>query len=83
MRICLPRCRLEIDSGPKLLLGPFRQAHSLEDAHRQAIAGLIHAPTVLVAAVDDQIVGVLGEFPAGSTASPSTPATTARDIKGE
>lgn len=63
MRICLPGCRLEIDSGPWLLLGPFRHAHSLEDAHRQAVAGLIQAPTALVAAVDDQIVGVVRGIP--------------------
>jgi hypothetical protein len=42
----------------ELLLRPFRHAHSLEDTHKQAIASLIHAPTVLVAEVCDQIVGV-------------------------
>ncbi len=47
----------------ELLLGPFRHARSLEDAHRQAIADVIQAPTVLVAQVDNRIVGVLRGSP--------------------
>jgi len=41
------------------MLGPFLYARSLETAHRKHIAEAIHAPTVLVAEIDGQIVGVL------------------------
>ncbi len=41
------------------MLGPFLYARSLEPAHRKNIVEAIHAPTVLVAEVDGQIVGVL------------------------
>jgi GNAT superfamily N-acetyltransferase len=41
------------------MLGPFLYAHSTESAHRESIAKAIHAPTVLVAEMDCQIVGVL------------------------
>ena len=41
------------------MLGPFLYARSLEPAHRKNIAEAIHAPTVLVAEIDGQIVGVL------------------------
>jgi GNAT superfamily N-acetyltransferase len=47
----------------ELLLGPFRHARSSDDAHRQAVAELIQAPTVLVAEVDSRIVGVLRGSP--------------------
>ena len=41
------------------MLGPFLYARSSEPSHRQNIAAAIHAPTVLVAETDGQIVGVL------------------------
>jgi GNAT superfamily N-acetyltransferase len=41
------------------MLGPFLYAHSSEPSHQKAIAEAIHAPTVLVAEMDNQIVGVL------------------------
>ena len=41
------------------MLGPFLYAHSSEPSHQQAIAAAIRAPTVLVAELDGQIVGVL------------------------
>jgi hypothetical protein len=41
------------------LLGPFLQARSPERAHQKAIAEAICAPTVLVAEIDGQIVGIL------------------------
>ena len=47
----------------ELLLGPFRDARSLEDAHSQAIKDVIHAPVVLVAEFDKRIVGVLRGSP--------------------
>jgi predicted N-acetyltransferase YhbS len=41
------------------MLGPFLHARSTEPSHRESIAEAIHAPTVLVAEMDGQIVGVL------------------------
>lgn len=41
------------------MLGPFLYARSSEPSHQGAIAEAIHAPTVLVAELDGQIVGVL------------------------
>ena len=41
------------------MLGPFLYAHSSEPSHRAAIAAVIQAPTVLVAEIEGQIVGVL------------------------
>ena len=41
------------------MLGPFSQALSTEPSHRANIAAVIPAPTVLVAELDGQIVGVL------------------------
>jgi GNAT superfamily N-acetyltransferase len=41
------------------MLGPFLYARSLEPSHRKNIAEAIRAPTVLVAEIDGQIVGVL------------------------
>ena len=41
------------------MLGPFLHARSAEPSHRKAIADAVHAPTVLVAETDGQIVGVL------------------------
>jgi len=41
------------------MLGPFLHARSAEPSHRAAIAAVIQAPTVLVAEVQGQIVGVL------------------------
>jgi GNAT superfamily N-acetyltransferase len=43
----------------KRLLGPFYYARSSEPAHRKAIAEALRAPTVLVAEMKGQIVGVL------------------------
>ena len=42
-----------------LMLGPFLHARSSEPSHRERIAAVIRAPTVLVAELDGQIVGVL------------------------
>jgi GNAT superfamily N-acetyltransferase len=41
------------------MLGPFLYARSSEPSHQKSIAEVIHAPTVLVAEMDGQIVGVL------------------------
>ena len=41
------------------MLGPFLYARSSELSHQKAIAAAIQAPTVLVAEMDGQIVGVL------------------------
>jgi GNAT superfamily N-acetyltransferase len=41
------------------MLGPFLYARSSEPSHQKAIAEAIHAPTVLVAEMSGQIVGVL------------------------
>jgi len=41
------------------MLGPFLYARSKEPSHQQAIADVIHAPSVWVAEVDGTIVGVL------------------------
>lgn len=41
------------------MLGPFLYARSSEPSHRESIAEAIRAPTVLVAELDGQIVGVL------------------------
>jgi GNAT superfamily N-acetyltransferase len=41
------------------MLGPFLYAHSQEPAHRKAIADALRAPTVFVAEIDGQIVGML------------------------
>lgn len=41
------------------MLGPFLYARSLEPSHRENIAEALHAPTVLVAEMNGQIVGVL------------------------
>lgn len=41
------------------MLGPFLHARSSDPVHQRAIAEAIHAPTVLVAEADGQIVGVL------------------------
>ncbi len=41
------------------LLGPFHQARSHQPAHREAIARILLAPTVLVAEDKGEIVGVL------------------------
>ena len=49
------------DSTPKqrnAMLGPFLYARSTESSHRESIAKAIQAPTVLVAEMDCQIVGV-------------------------
>jgi predicted N-acetyltransferase YhbS len=47
------------DQQRAAMLGPFFYARSSEPCHRKAIADAIRAPTVLVAEIDDQIVGVL------------------------
>jgi GNAT superfamily N-acetyltransferase len=41
------------------MLGPFLFARSSEPSHQKNIAEVIHAPTVLIAKMDGQIVGVL------------------------
>jgi len=41
------------------MLGPFFHARSSEPSHRKAIADALRAPTVLVAELEGQIVGVL------------------------
>jgi GNAT superfamily N-acetyltransferase len=41
------------------MLGPFLYARSTEPSHQKAIADAIQAPTVLVAEMDGQILGVL------------------------
>jgi GNAT superfamily N-acetyltransferase len=41
------------------MLGPFLYVLSSEPSHQKAIAEAIHAPTVLVAEIDGQVVGVL------------------------
>ena len=41
------------------MLGPFLYARSPEPAHQKAIAEAICAPTVLVAEIEGQIVGIL------------------------
>ncbi len=41
------------------MLGPFLHARSSKPAHRKAIADAIRAPTVLIAEMGDEIVGVL------------------------
>jgi len=43
----------------KAMMGPFAFAHSSLPEHRDAIAGAISAPSVWVAEVDGEIVGVL------------------------
>jgi GNAT superfamily N-acetyltransferase len=43
----------------KVMLGPFFYARSAEPAHQKAIADALRAPTVLVAEMKGQIVGVL------------------------
>jgi GNAT superfamily N-acetyltransferase len=43
----------------EMMLGPFLYARSSEPSHQKAIAEAIQAPTVLVAEMDGQIVGVL------------------------
>jgi len=47
------------DQQREAMLGPFFYARSSEPSYRKAIADAIRAPTVLVAEMDDQIVGVL------------------------
>ena len=42
-----------------LMLGPFLYARSTESSQRESIAEAIHAPTVLVAELDGQVVGIL------------------------
>jgi GNAT superfamily N-acetyltransferase len=41
------------------MLGPFLHARSAEPPHRKAIVEAVHAPTVLVAEMEGEIVGVL------------------------
>lgn len=43
----------------KAFLGPFQHARSLEESHQEAIADVIKASIVLVAEMDNVIVGVL------------------------
>jgi len=45
------------------LLGPFRHAHSNDEARQRDIAAVICAPTVLVAVEDNRTVGVLRGSP--------------------
>src|SRR5512142_1547535 len=47
------------DEQCKAMLGPFLYARSSDPSHQKAIADVIQAPTVLVAEMDGQIVGVL------------------------
>jgi GNAT superfamily N-acetyltransferase len=47
------------DEQCEAMLGPFLYARSSEPAHQKAMAEAIQAPTVLVAEMDGQIVGVL------------------------
>jgi GNAT superfamily N-acetyltransferase len=43
----------------RLMLGPFRHAHSSEPEHQKAIAEVLCSPIFLVADIDGKIVGVL------------------------
>jgi len=51
------------DEEKERLLGPFRHAHSSDDAHQAQIAKVIRAPWVLVAVDCEAIVGVLRGSP--------------------
>ncbi|MBN1669124.1 MAG: GNAT family N-acetyltransferase [Anaerolineales bacterium] len=42
-----------------LMLGPFRHAHSTDEAHRDAIRQILQSPLFFVAEQDGQIAGVL------------------------
>jgi GNAT superfamily N-acetyltransferase len=42
-----------------LMLGPFRHAHSADEAHQSAIADVLESPILLVADIEGQIAGVL------------------------
>jgi predicted N-acetyltransferase YhbS len=42
-----------------LMMGPFRHAHSADEAHQSAIANILQSPVLLVAETENKIVGVL------------------------